>query len=557
MITSALRSLARAGQATAGSAASASLSHQLCCRPGVSALPVRFKRAAVADAGTRKVCQLSCARLGVVAPSNVAGLLDRGANDHPALVIPDRVSLTYARLRELTEEAAHALASHGVGMGDRVAIVYPNGPEAILLFLAASMVATACPLNPAYKEEEFRFYLEDVGARFLIVAPGEAEAARRAIPAGSKIIDASIDGGGGLRVGGDGRANGRDLSVQSSAADIGLVLHTSGTTSRPKRVPLRNDNLAASVGNIVAAYGLSPEDVSLCIMPLFHVHGLVASAGTVVAPERFSPLGFWPLMQAYRPTWFTASPTPHQLVLARLQSDRPAGAERLRFVRSCSSALSPAQMTLMEQRFGVPVLEAYGMTEASHQMASNPLPPDARFAGSVGRGTGVDIAIFDEAGKSMPAGAPGEVVIRGPNVMHGYENNPQANAASFVDGWFRTGDLGTLDNARYLRLIGRLKELINRGGEKIAPREIDEVLESHPAVKEAVAFGVPHPTWGEEVAAAVVLTAPATEKELLAYSRERLADFKVPKRLHFVESIPRTPTGKVQRRFVAEQMTRA
>ena len=500
----------------------------------------------------------------MVAPSNVAGLLDRGANDHPALVIPDRVSLTYARLRELTEEAAHALASHGVGMGDRVAIVYPNGPEAILLFLAASMVATACPLNPAYKEDEFRFYLEDVGARFLIVAPGEAEAARRAIPAGAKIIEASIDGSGGLRVGGDGRGNGRDLLVQSSAADIGLVLHTSGTTSRPKRVPLRNDNLAASVGNIVVTYELSPEDVSLCIMPLFHVHGLVASAlatfasgGTVVAPERFSPLGFWPLMKAYRPTWFTASPTPHQLVLARLQSDRPAGAERLRFVRSCSSALSPAQMMLMEQRFGVPVLEAYGMTEASHQMASNPLPPDARFAGSVGRGTGVDIAIFDEAGKSMPDGAPGEVVIRGPNVMHGYENNPQANAASFVDGWFRTGDLGTLDHVHYLRLIGRLKELINRGGEKIAPREIDEVLESHPAVKEAVAFGVPHPTWGEEVAAAVVLNGPATEKELLAYCRERLADFKVPRHLHIVESIPRTPTGKVQRRFVAEQLAQA
>jgi acyl-CoA synthetase (AMP-forming)/AMP-acid ligase II len=298
-------------------------------------------------------------------------------------------------------------------------------------------------------------------------------------------------------------------------------------------------------------------------MPLFHVHGLVASAlatfgsgGTVVAPERFNPLGFWPLMQAHRPTWFTASPTPHQLVLARLQEDRPAGTERLRFVRSCSAALSPPQMALMEQRFGVPVLEAYGMTEASHQMSSNPLPPAPRFAGSVGPGTGVEIAIFDDAGTALPAGTAGEVVIRGRNVMHGYENNPQANADAFVGGWFRTGDQGTLDGAGYLRLISRIKELINRGGEKIAPREIDEVLESHPAVKEAVAFGVPHPTWGEEVAAAVVLNAPATEKELLAYSRERLADFKVPKRLHFVESIPRTPTGKVQRRFVAEQLAR-
>ena len=492
-------------------------------------------------------------------PSNIAALLELGADDHPALVIPDRVSLTYARLRELTDEAARSLASHGVGINDRVAVVYPNGPEAILLFLAASMVATACPLNPAYKEDEFRFYLEDVGARFLLVPQGEAEAARRAIPAGAKVIEADIDANGRLEMNGEGQGP-RPASLDlSSAADIALVLHTSGTTSRPKRVPLRNDNLAASVANIVATYALSPEDVSMCIMPLFHVHGLVASAlatfasgGTVVAPERFSPLGFWPLMQAYRPTWFTASPTPHQLVIARLQSDKPSGAERLRFVRSCSAALSPAQMTLMEQRFGVPVLEAYGMTEASHQMASNPLPPDPRFAGSVGRGTGVDIAIFDAA--FMPAGTPGEVVIRGPNVMHGYENNPHANAGAFVDGWFRTGDLGTLDDAGYLRLIGRLKELINRGGEKIAPREIDEVLETHPAVKEAVAFGVPHATWGEEVAAAVVLTGPATEKELLAYCRDRLADFKVPRHLHIVESIPRTPTGKVQRRFVAEQL---
>src|SRR5260370_30599359 len=232
MTTSALTSLSRAGQATAGSAASASLSHQLRCRPGVSALPVRFKRAAVSDAGTRKVCQLSCARLEVVAPSNVAGLLDRGANDYPALVIPDRVTLTYARLRELTEEAAHALASHGVGMRDRVAIVYPNGPEAILLFLAASMVATAGPLNPAYKEDEVRFYLEDVGARFRVVAAGEAQAARRAIPAGAKIIEARIDGSGRLRMGGDGRGDGRDSLGESSRADGGPVPHTAAATSR-------------------------------------------------------------------------------------------------------------------------------------------------------------------------------------------------------------------------------------------------------------------------------------------------------------------------------------
>lgn len=498
----------------------------------------------------------------MVAPSTVAALLEHGAPEHLALVAPNRLSLSYGRLRELTDETAEALASHGIGRGERVAMVFPDGPEAILLFLAASMVATACPLNPAYKEDEFRFYMQDVGARFLLVPPGEGEAARRAVPDGGKVIEASLDAGGRLQMNGSVRGRPIDSLDLSTTGDIGLVLHTSGTTSRPKRVPLRNDNLGASVANIIATYDLGPQDVSLCIMPVFHVHGLVASAlatfgsgGTVIAPDRFTPLGFWPLMQSHNPTWFTASPTPHQLVLARLQENRPPGTQRLRFVRSCSSALSPALMALMEQRYGVPVLEAYGMTEASHQMSSNPLPPDPRFAGSVGRGTGVDIAIFDAA--RMPAGTAGEVVIRGPNVMRGYESNPQANASAFVDGWFRTGDVGTLDDAGYLRLIGRIKELINRGGEKIAPREIDEVLEMHPAVKEAVAFGVPHRTWGEEVAAAVVLGAPATEKELLAHCRERLADFKVPSRLHFVESIPRTPTGKVQRRFVAEQLTQA
>ena len=497
----------------------------------------------------------------MVAGSNIAAVLDQGAGDHPALVVPDRASLSYARLREVTFEAAEALASIGVGGGERVALVYPNGPEAIVLFLAASMVATACPLNPAYKEDEFRFYLADVGARFLVVPPGEGEAARRAVPHGASVVEASLDGDGRLHV--TGWKGGRRLEPReaSRGGDVGLVLHTSGTTSRPKRVPLRHDNLAASVANIIATYELGPDDVSLCVMPLFHVHGLLASAlatlasgGTVVVPDRFTPLGFWPLMQAHRPTWFTASPTPHQLVLARLQKDRPAGTERLRFVRSCSSALSPAQMALMEQRYGVPVLEAYGMTEASHQMASNPLPPEPRLSGSVGRGTGVDIAVFDEGGAPVPHGVSGEVVIRGPNVMHGYEDNPGANASAFCDGWFRTGDVGTLDSAGYLRLIGRIKELINRGGEKIAPREIDEVLEAHPAVKEAVAFGVPHPTWGEEVAAAVVLSTPAGEKELLAYARERLADFKVPRRLYIVDAIPRTPTGKVQRRFVADQL---
>jgi acyl-CoA synthetase (AMP-forming)/AMP-acid ligase II len=206
----------------------------------------------------------------------------------------------------------------------------------------------------------------------------------------------------------------------------------------------------------------------------------------------------------------------------------------------------------LEGAFGAPVLEAYGMTEAAHQMASNPLPPGPRKPGSVGRGTDVAVSIMDANGRHLEQGERGEVVIQGPNVITGYENNPEANASSFVGGWFRTGDQGFLDDDGYLTLVGRIKELINRGGEKISPREIDEVLLSHPAVAEAVCFGVAHPTWGEEVAAAVVLREPATEADLLAYCRERLADYKRPKQIFVTETIPRTATGKIQRRIVAQ-----
>jgi oxalate---CoA ligase len=492
---------------------------------------------------------------------NVTSLLLSGPAGEPALSVPGGPVLTYAQLRELIEEASLGLVSFGIGSGDRVAMVFPIGPEAIVLFLAAANIATACPLNPAYTETEFRYYLEDTGARFLLVPPSDAAPARAALDGAGTMIEAEIDRDGRLHMKSNVVRRSASAVLPASEDDVALVLHTSGTTSRPKRVPLRHRNLTASVANIVRSYELGPEDVSLCMMPLFHVHGLVASAlatlasgGTVVVPRRFTPIAFWAVAREVRPTWFTASPTPHQLVLMRAEENRPAGTERLRFVRSCSSALSPSLMAQMEERFGVPVLEAYGMTEASHQMASNPLPPEPRFPGSVGKGTGVDIAILDEQGNLLPPGATGEVGIRGPNVIDGYENNPQANALALADGWFRTGDQGVLGADGYLRLLGRIKELINRGGEKIAPREIDEVLESHPAVKEAVAFGVAHPTWGEEVAAAVVLNDSVTEKVLIAYCRTKLAAFKLPRRIYIVESIPRTATGKVQRRHVAEQL---
>ena len=486
-------------------------------------------------------------------------VLEAGAEAAPAIVVPDGAKLTYGALRAQVRQTADTLAALGLGQGDRIALVLPNGAEAIVAFLGAAVAATAAPLNPAYTEDEFRFYFEDTAAKAVIVPPGGAEAARRAMPEGAILIEAAIDSGGNLRLASDAPRQADRSAAEPIGEDVALVLHTSGTTSRPKRVPLKHRNLAASVANIIATYALTPDDVSMCVMPLFHVHGLVASAlatlgsgGTVVVPPRFNPLGFWPLVKAHRGTWYSAVPTIHQWLLARGSSGgRPAGAETLRFMRSCSAALPPAAMVQMEERFGAPVLEAYGMTEASHQMTSNPLPPAPRVPGSVGPGTGVQVGIMDDAGRLQPAGTPGEVVIQGPNVTDGYENNPEANAESFTAGWFRTGDLGALDADGYLTLLGRIKELINRGGEKISPREIDEVLLQHPAVAEAVCFGVPHPIWGEEVAAAVVPRGSATEPDLLRHCREHLADFKVPKQIHLVESIPRTATGKVQRRHVA------
>ncbi len=450
----------------------------------------------------------------------------------------------------------------GVAREDRVALVLPNGIESIVLFLASATAGTAAPLNQAYKESEFRFYLDDIQARALVVPPGGGEAARRSLPEGATLIEAATDERGRLTLRSDSRASRRN-AAGPQGDDVALVLHTSGTTSRPKLAPLRQRNLAYSAENIATTYALTPDDVAMCVMPLFHIHGLMASTmatlyagGTVVVPAAFDAMTFWPAVAHHRATWYSAVPTMHQMLLLRNRGERPEGAENLRFIRSSSAALPPEVMRQLEARFGAPVIEAYGMTEAAHQMASNPLPPGERRAGTVGVATGIQVGVMDEHGALQPSGTQGEVVIRGASVIDAYANNHEANAKSFTDGWFRTGDQGILDGAGYLSLVGRLKEMINRGGEKIAPREIDDVLLQHPAVAEAVAFGLPHSAWGEEVAAAVVLKAPATDKELIAFARERLADHKVPRKLFVVEQIPRTATGKIQRRSVAEAFNR-
>jgi acyl-CoA synthetase (AMP-forming)/AMP-acid ligase II len=466
---------------------------------------------------------------------------------------------TYGALRSQVTTLAARLADLGVGRGDRVAIVLPNGPEIVAAFLAVVHGASvAAPLNPAYTPDEYTFYFGDIQPRALIVPPGEAEAARSVAPAGCSIVEAAIDAEGRLSFSGAGGSSG--VVATPDPDNIALVLHTSGTTSRPKQVPLRHRNLMASARTIVQTYQLTADDVSLCVMPLFHVHGLVASTlsallagGTVIAPVRFSAGRFWQDAQRYGASWYSAVPTIHQILLTRADDDAPpAGATGLRFARSCSSALAPAVMQGLEERLGIPVLEAYGMTEASHQMASNPLPPAAHIPGSVGLATGVQVAIMDKEGNLLDTGSTGEVVIRGESVTGGYLNNPEANASAFTNGWFRTGDQGVLDEQGYLYLTGRIKELILRGGENIAPREIDEVLLTHPAIADAITFGIRDEKYGEEVAAAVVLREPVTAEDIIAYCRTRLAAFKAPKTIFITEQIPRTATGKIQRRIVAE-----
>ncbi len=488
----------------------------------------------------------------------ISSVLKSGDDLQAAIVVPEGESFTYAELRNGVFSLSEKLADLGFRKGDRIAIVMPNGVENVATFLAVSEIATAAPLNPSYKLEEFQFYYDDTKAKALITLPlmDDSPAVQALLDGMMYLTFETINGVFDLELRRDSELDG---SPQTSDPDVALVLHTSGTTSRPKRVPLTHHNLLTSMENIVETYNLSKGDVSLCVMPLFHVHGLIASTlaalqsgGTVIVPPRFNPLGFWPLVEKFNVTWFSAVPSMHQALLARSKNNPPDKSSSLRFIRSCSAALPPNTMIDLEKQFGVPVLEAYGMTEAAHQMSSNPLPPSDRVPGSVGPGTGVEIAIMDEAGTLLQIGEKGEVVIRGKNVTHGYEENPTANQESFTNGWFRTGDEGIIDSKGYLSLTGRIKELINRSGEKISPREIDEVLLDHPEVIEAVAFAIPHSTHGEEPAAVVVLSNPIPPSELVDYCRTRLADFKCPKSIRVVNEIPKGATGKLQRRFVAE-----
>jgi acyl-CoA synthetase (AMP-forming)/AMP-acid ligase II len=487
---------------------------------------------------------------------DLLSLLHAAPASSTALILPDEeISITYESFRQQIICMVEALAGAGVQRGDRIAIAMENGLCSIVSILAASIVGSAAPLNPACRYAEFCYYMRDVSARVLLCPKtGSEEAERAATDQGVQVFIVESHGSI-VRISG---ASAPRMPSPPSPQDTALVLHTSGSTGQPKRVPLKHVNLVVSCRNMVNTCNLSSEDVSLCVMPLFHVHGLVASAlsmflagGTVVIPARFNPLLFWRLVREWHVSWYSASPTVHQLTLARAKT-KSLCCDRLRFIRSCSAPLAPQLMEKIETVCQSPVLEAYGMTEGAHQICSNLLPPRRRKPGSVGEPAAVRVKVVNERGQHLRAGERGEIVIQGPNVIDAYEGNPQANANSFfADGWFRTGDQGVLGDDGYLRITGRLKELIIRGGEKIAPREVDEVLLSHPAIVEAATFGVPHPAWGEEVAAAVVLREDHPELSLLKYCRDRLAEFKCPKKIYFTETIPKTASGKIQRLAMA------
>ncbi len=480
------------------------------------------------------------------------------------LLSADGRPITHGELLERSQAIADVLRRLSIDKTDRVAIVMPNGVDMAIAFLGIASSAVSAPLNPNLPVDEYRFYLSDLKAKAIVVGEGTADAVRTlGVELGIEIIEMSS-----LREAVvDETESRRDPGSLPSGSDIALVLHTSGTTSRPKLVPLTQANLCTSAANVRASLALTPGDRCLNVMPLFHIHGLVGvllssihAGASVICCPGYDDETFRGCVEKWAPTWYSAVPTIHQSVLKLANADATlAEASRFRLIRSSSASLAPPLMHALESVFEVPVIEAYGMTEAAHQMACNPLPPGERKAGSVGLPAGPQIAIMDEDGELLPADRIGEIVIRGENVMAGYLNNPDANATAFTNSWFRTGDQGSLDNDGYLRITGRLKEIVNRGGEKISPREVDEVLMTHPGVAQVVAFAIPHESLGEDLVAAVVIRegADLTEEALREHAFSHLATFKVPSQIVFVDTVPKGPTGKLQRIGLHEKLARA
>lgn len=480
------------------------------------------------------------------------------ASGATAVIIPGppALEISYTQLYSDVYAFQQKLARLGITPGAAVSIALPNSYPFIVAFLAASWQrGIAAPLNPAYKQSEFEFYIDDLSSALVLVPQGQAEgpAVRAARKYKAAVAECYLDPKTHevvLDVKETGKLDGKGNSNMELAMpdDVALVLHTSGTTGRPKAVPLTHRNLTRTMLNIKNTYSLSPADRTMLVMPLFHVHGLLAgflapltSGGSVIVPGNFSASTFWQQFVTHKANWYTAVPTIHQILL-KTPSSWPKPLPKIRFIRSCSSPLSPKVFHDLESAFNAPVLEAYAMTEAAHQMTSNPFPPAKRKPGSVGVGQGVEIKILDAAGAEVPQGQEAEICIRGENVTKGYLNNAKANAESFTKGgFFRTGDQGKKDEDGYVIITGRIKELINKGGEKISPIELDNTLMLHPAIAEAVSFAIADEMYGQDVGVAVVPKEgqSLSEGDVITYMKEKVAKFKVPKRVFFTKIMPK------------------
>ena len=497
----------------------------------------------------------------------ISSFLSGHTSESVAIGAVNKEWLTYGALRDLAQKVNTTLRDSGISKKDRVAIVLPNGPTMASAFATIAQCATTAPLNPNYREEEFVFYLEDLNAKAVVVnkdyqGPAALAAQRLNIQIIRLVESKVIAGLFSLEA--EKKSNVIEDEVVSES-DVALILHTSGTTSRPKIVPLLQSNIAASASNIAQSLSLSSSDRCMNVMPLFHIHGLIAAVSasltagaSIWCSSGFNALSFFSNLDEAKPTWYTAVPTMHQAILARAgRNAETIENNPLRFLRSSSASLPAQVMGELVESFGAPVVEAYGMTEATHQMCCNRL--DKQKPGSVGIPAGPSVKIAHEVNNSLVMGT-GEVVISGDNVTPGYENNLEANEKSFfeIDGerWFRTGDQGAFDEDGFLYLTGRLKEIINRGGEKISPLEVDSILLDHPEIKQVVTFAVPHPKLGEEVAAAVVLSegSQSDEKDIRGFAKEKMADFKVPRQIVILDEIPKGATGKMQRIGMAEKL---
>ena len=492
----------------------------------------------------------------------VKNIFENTDDDKIAITSENKSQISYKNLKIFIDNISKQLSGNGITNKDRAAIVLPNGPTMATSFLGISSYMSAAPLNPSYKSEEYEFYLKDLNPKILIV---EKNSKNPSIEIAKKLNIEICE----LKIHKDQPEglfnlfeNKSDYSLPNEN-DEALVLHTSGTTSRPKIVPLSNNNIYSSSENISKSLDLTDKDHCLNIMPLFHIHGLIAVLATsmkvgasICASSGFNALKFLDLAKSEKITWYSGVPTMHQAILLRAnKSGDVAKKLNLRLIRSSSASLPPAVFKNLNEVFNCPVIEAYGMTEATHQMTSNPLPPKQQKAGFVGLPAGPEVCIMDDNGNILKQGNVGEICIKGDNVTLGYENNDDANKTSFTNGWFRTGDQGYFDNDGYLKISGRIKEIINKGGEKISPLEVDNILMDHPSIDQAVCFGYEDKMLGENIASAIIIKdgMECSENDVLNYAEKKLAKFKIPKKIFFVDEIPKGATGKLQRNVLAKK----